>query len=337
MTLPLKNVLLGLASAALLANPASAQTQSSTPVIGYYKQLIKPGNTSLVAGFTTKKDFQGAMTSSSVTSPTSTINQTGATWGTNQFQTSAVPATESSHFVEILSGTLQGAIFDIVSNTATSIVVEGDLSTVGANATYCVRKHVTLGKLLENGGGLTGGSDTVLIFNSDNTSDEFTYNGSNWENVASLDDGTAKIIYPGQGFIVYRGGNTDATITIGGNDVSYVKDGQTKVPVYAGPANNRTRNFVGSINPLVSVSGTPDSTQLGNFGLVSALNAGSDTVDVFSTTGSFATLATFSSNGGNLEDVGSLDDGTTFPVPNGTALRIIVTGSTTITLPQSHP
>lgn len=323
----------------LLAQIAGAQTSSSTPVIGYYKQTINPGNNPVVCGFTTKKDFQGAMTSNTPGTPNSDINQTGAGWTINQFQT-AGGGGNSSHFVEILSGPNAGLILDIVSNTAASVTVEGNITgLVGGTDTYCIRKHVTLGSLLAGGGGLSAGGDSVIIVNSDASASEYVYNGGNWEDVGTLDDGTNKVIYPGQGFIIRRGGNTQATITVGGNEVSYVKSGPTKVPLFHKQGNQIMRNYVGAVNPLVSDSGATDVVPLGNFGLVAGLNPGSDSVDVFSLTGNFQTLATYVSNGGNLEDVGSLDDGTNVPIRNGSAFRVIVPGNTDrlITLPQTTP
>jgi len=317
----------------------NAQTSSSTPVIGYYKQTIPPGNYPAVCGFTTKKEFQGAMTSAANGSPNSVITQTGAGWTVNQFQTSATPATQSSHFVEILTGPAAavGMIYDIVSNTATTVTVEGSTTILTGTVTYCIRKHVTVGSLLPGGGGLTVGSDLISIVNPDASIEQFLYNGGNWEDVGSLEDGTNKVIYPGQGFILTRGGATPATITIGGNEVSYVKSGATKVPLYFHPGTNKTRNMVGLINPLVSDAGATDFNTLGNFGLVAGLNPGSDTVDVFRLDGTFRTLATYLSNGGNMEDVGSLEDGTNVQIRNGSAFRVITTGDRVITIPQTHP
>jgi hypothetical protein len=321
-----------------LTGVANAQTSSSTPVIGYYKQTIPPGNSPVVCGFTTKKEFQGALTSHVPGNPNSVITQTGAGWTVNQFQTSANPATNSSHFIEILSGPAAavGMIYDIVSNTATTVTVEGSTTPLTGAITYCIRKHVTLGALLPGGGGLNAGSDTVSIVNSDASIETFTYNGGNWEDGGSLEDGTNKVIYPGQGFIITRAGNVPATVTIGGNEVSYVKAGATKIPLYHHNG-IPVRNMVGLINPLVSDAGVNDFNTLGNFGLVAGLSAGADTVDVFSLTGNFVTLGTFLSNGGNMEDGGSLEDGTNVKIRNGSAFRVITTGDRVITIPQTHP
>ena len=333
-----RNVLpLVLMATSFLTGVASAQTSSSTPVIGYYKQTIPPGNTPIVCGFTTKKEFQGAMTSHVPGTPNSVITQTGAGWTVNQFQTSANPVVDSSPFIEILSGPAAavGMVYDIVSNTATTVTVEGSTTPLTGAITYCIRKHVTLGTLLPGGGGLNTGSDSVSIVNSDASIDQFIYNGANWENVATVEDGSSKTIYPGQGFIITHVGAA-ATMTVGGNEVSYVKNGVTKVPLYHHNG-NPTRNMVGLINPLVSDAGVNDFNNLGNFGLVTALAVGTDSVDVFSTTGSFATLGTYINNGGNMEDVATVEDGSTIKIRNGTAIRVITSGDRVLTIPQTHP
>jgi hypothetical protein len=284
------------------------------------------------------------MTSAASGSPNSVITQTGAGWTINQFQTSASPATESSHFIEILSGPAAavGMIYDVVSNTATTVTVEGSTSILTGTVTYCVRKHVTLGTLLPGGGGLTIGSDFVSIVNPDSSIDQFDYNGAFWENASTVDDATNKVIYPGQGFIVTHGG-APATLTIGGNEVSYVKNGPTKVPLYHHIGNPPVRNLVGLINPLVSDAGATDINTLGNFGLVgdggvtSGITAGSEFVDVFKTDGTFKTVGTFDSNGVNLENALTLEDATTIPVRNGAAFRVLTIKDTIITIPQTHP
>ncbi|HEX2750364.1 MAG TPA: hypothetical protein VHM91_20325 [Verrucomicrobiales bacterium] len=327
-----------LMATSFLTGVANAQTSSSTPVIGYYKQTIPPGNTPVVCGFTTKKEFQGAMTSHAPGAPNSVITQTGAGWTVNQFQTSANPAVDSSHFIEILSGPAAsvGMIYDIVSNTATTVTVEGSTTPLTGAITYCIRKHVTLGTLLPGGGGLTNGSDSISVVNPNASISNYVFNGLYWEDSGSGDDSSNRVIYPGQGFIIGRGGATPATITIGGNEVSYVKSGVTKIPLYY-HAGNPYRNFVGLINPLVSDTAGTDFNTLGNFGLVAGLVAGSDLINIITTSGNFKTSATLTSNGLYLEDVGSGDDGSNIQIRNGTSFRIITTADRVITIPQTHP
>ncbi len=328
-----------LLTTSLLSGVANAQTSSSTPVIGYYKQTIPKGNTPVVCGFTTKKDFQAALTSHTGGATTSVITQTGAGWTANQFQTAANPAVDSSHFIEILSGPAAavGLIFDIVSNTATTLTVEGNTTVLGSGAvTYCIRKHATLGTVLPGGGGLLTGQDLVTLYNPNGSSNNYVFNSLYWEDSFTGDDVTNRVIYPGQGFVITHTGNTPAVITIGGNEVSYVKSGATKVPLYY-HAGAPARNMVGLINPLVSDSGANDYNTLGNFGLVAGLAQIVDLVQVFTTDGTFKSTVTYDSNGLYVEDGFTGDDASSVKVRNGSAIRIITTGDRVITIPQTHP
>ncbi len=331
-----------LALVTVLAPIAShAQVPSSTPIIGYYKQTISQGTTPVVCAFVTKKDFQGAMTSHTPGAVNSTITQNAAGWTINQFQTSAIPATQSSHYIELLSGVHTGLILDIVSNTATTLVIEGNTAALPANPvsglsateTYCIRKHNTLGQVLAGGGGLTGGSDSVTLFNTAGVSAIYFFNGANWE------DGDLNIadnipIYPGQGILVTRASASPATITVGGGEVSYVKSGPTKIPLFnSNIAGRPVNNFVGALNPLVSAT---ETTALGSFGLVGGIVAGSDSVTIYSPTGSLSASGPFISNGSFIED-GDLNNANSVPVRNGAAFNVVTTGARIITVPQSHP
>jgi hypothetical protein len=226
-----------LLASTLLVQVANAQTSSSTPVIGYYKFDVPAGTTTWVCAFVTKKDFQGAMTSM-VPGAQSVINQTGATFGTLD-----------SHYVEILSGTQTGLILDVVSNTATSITVDGNLGPAGfnltGNETYCVRKHARLSTVFAGGAGIAPVDDTVEVFDDSGSSTLAAWDGTTWVDAVDFVTPVDPIIYPLQGFKIssLSGGQ----LTFGGNEVSYVKSGPTKVPVYAGVV-----NLVGVMNPLVS-------------------------------------------------------------------------------------
>lgn len=302
-----------LLASTMLVKVASAQS-SSTPVIGYYKFDVPAGSSIWTCGFVTKKDFQGAM-SSKVDGAQSVITQTGATFGSL-----------TNHYVEILSGPNTGLIVDVVSNTATTVTVDGDLSAVASTATYCIRKHNTLGSIFSSGGGLAAGSDTVALIGEAGTS-VYSYNGFNWED-ADLNDASDVKIYPGQGFII--GASAPATVTFGGNEVSYVKTGPTMISLYAG-----VPNLIGLVNPLVG-SAPADENLLGTYSFVSSLVAGVDTVDLRLSNGLLTSVGVFSSNGFNMED-GDLNDASSVPVRNGAGL-IVGTGADGVYVaPQLHP
>jgi hypothetical protein len=310
-----------LLASALLGQVANAQITSTTPVIGYYKFDVPVGNTAWVCGFVTKKDFQGAATSMTA-GANSVINQTGATFG-------AFPL----HYVEILSGPKAGLILDIVSNTATTITVEGNTTTLGLTGTetYCVRRHATLGTVFQGGAGLTTGADNVSIFDSLGGSITYAYNGLNWEDALTGDPGDDAIIYPGQGFVITNGTAATETVTFGGNDVSYVKTGPTMVPVYT-----VSTNLIGLVNPLVGTAPTDVST-LGAMNLVASLTPGGDQVGTLSLDGLLALTGVYTNNGINMEDALTGDDASNVAVRNGAAFSVTPSSDKLINLPQLHP
>jgi hypothetical protein len=236
-------------AAGLLAPIASAQTSSSTPVIGYYKFNVPNGKSIWNCAFVTKKDFQGAATSIAPSGANSVITQTGAGWTVNQFQTSAIPATQSSHYVEVLTGPLAGTIADIVSNTATSVTVEG-LGIGSTSVTYCIRKHSTLASIFVTAG-LGPFEDEILLISDTGATSRYAYDDTAPGHIVDATDlVTIKdnvVVYPGQAFMVTVG--VAKTLTFGGNEVSYVKTGVTKIPLYAGKA-----NLVGLMDPLVATA-----------------------------------------------------------------------------------
>ena len=298
MNRPFPKLFIGLATAMLLG-VADAQTPSSTSAIGFYKFDVPAGQSAWVCGFVTKKDFQGQATSTAPgaplpdSTPTTEITQSGATWAVDGF---------NLHYVEILTaGAQQGAILDVVSNTANTVTVKG--SVTGAPI-YCVRKHATLGAIFTDSSILEAYSDSVSVYNSDNTLSSYYATGVNGEWLADDFSTPANdaIIYPGQGFVIAA--TNPVLLTIGGGDVSYVKTGPTQIPVYRGQT-----NFVGLINPLVATSpsdplvspvpliSTPTTaggySTLGSFGLTSSgLQDYSDSITLYA-------------QGGNLNPAGA--------------------------------
>ena len=312
---------IGLATAMLLG-VANAQTPSSSPAIGFYKFDVPAGQSAWVCGFVTKKDFQGQATSTAAgdplpdSTPTTVITQSGATWAVDGF---------NLHYVEILTaGASAGAIMDVVSNTANTVRVKGTLT--GA-PTYCVRKHATLGTVFTDSAVLEAYSDSISLYNSNNTLSSYFATGVNGEWLADDFSTPANdaIIYPGQGFVVAA--TNPVILTIGGGEVSYVKTGPTQIPVYRGQT-----NFVGLINPLVATSptdplvypnpliSTPTTaggyTTLGSFGLTSSgLEDYSDSITLYTQGGDLNPSGAFFTAGSDI----LADDFST--IANGTLLR----------------
>ncbi|MFN5961034.1 MAG: hypothetical protein ACK5CW_06095 [Verrucomicrobiota bacterium] len=325
---------------AMFSLPSALSAQSTTPVIGYYKFDVPPGTSAWTCGFVAKVDYQSAMTGRALTSagnpganppvsPQSSITVTGTPW---------TGITFGNHYAEIISGPQAGLVLDIVANTANQLTVLGDLTSaplqLTGSETFAIRRHATMATVFDNGGGLTPGADTVTLSTQFGTK-TFTYNGSNWED-ADLNDVSGEIIYPGQGFLIFNGGAADV-VTFGGNEIAYVKNTPTKIPLFPGIV-----NLVGLPSPLVAtkpadpIYNTAGTNALGDLGFVSSLLAGADTLDLRSLTGDFASAGTFQSNGGNLEDA-DLNDGSPVRVRNGAAYILTVSGQRIHTFPLLTP
>ena len=323
----------------LLAQIAGAQTSSSTPVIGYYKFSVPNGKSIWNCAFVTKKDFQGA--ASTVTGGANTvIDQTNAGWTVNQFQSSATPATSSSHYIEILSGPQAGTIADIVSNAAASVTVEGNLGN--ASFTYCIRKHTTLGSIFKTAG-LGEFEDEIMLFNDAGQSSRYQFDGtpSAEHIVDAIDQVTIKddvVVYPGQAFVLTIG--APKTLTFGGNEVSYVKTGATNIPLYGG-----VTNLVGLMDPLVAsapltaVAGNEGHT-LGTVGLIeSGLAPFEDEIATFGISGgSFTRTGLYyfddSNVPGDIVDSVTNANKNSVVVPNGTGFLVKPVGSRVYKQPQ---
>lgn len=270
------------------------------------------------------------------------ITQTGATWATNQFNTSAVPATQSSHYVEILSdgnALHTGMILDIVSNSASGLQVEVPAGFVpGGATTYAIRKHVTLGELLGDGSGVAANEDLVLLLDQNGADVNAVYQGAGvW--VDALNPATnlsSWVLYPGQGFFFLP--SDMRTLTIGGGAISYVKEGQTRISLTSG-----VPTLVGLINPLVStdpldaIFSTTAVNTLSTFGLT-GMSPDTDIAVRLSDDGVLDTLNNISldSASGNLIDVLSGANLNAASLRNGQALLYIPGDDISFVLPQRH-
>jgi hypothetical protein len=324
----------------LLAQVAHAQS-SSTPVIGYYKFDVPTGKSIWTCAFVAKKDFQGAATTV-VGGANTIITQSGAGWSLNQFQTSANPASQSSHYVEILSGAFAGTVADIISNDGSSITVEGDFGS--SSFTYCVRVHATVASVFKSAG-LGAFEDEILIFNDQGVARSYQYDDTpgSEQIVDAVDQSTNRdndIVYPGSAFVLTIG--TPKTLTFGGNQISYVKTGQTKIPLYAGKP-----NLVGLFDPIVASA--PLTTVAGNEGhtistiglIESGLSPFEDEIAVFGISGGSYTrtgLYYFDDTnipGDIVDSITNANVGTTV-IANGTGFMVTPTGNRVYTQPSYY-
>lgn len=327
-------LLAGFAASAFLSSSAAAQaTSSNTPTIGYYKFNTPTGPSLWTSGFVTAKAFQGQATS--VTGgASSTINQTGAGW---------TPGAFNLHYVEILDGAQAGLILDILGNSATSLTVDGEAGASGfnlaQNVKYAVRKHATLGAIFKGGAGLSPFEDSITLFYDDGAKRSFYYDDTAPGHIVADDLSTIKddeIVYPGQGMLLNTLGTRQ--LTFGGNDVSYVKESPTKVPLYGGKI-----NLAGVLNPVVAA--TPLGTVAANeatpvnspaYGLVdSGLSEFEDEISHFGLNqqGNFTRLGLYYYDATADTIVDSNFAPVTAPIPNGTALLLKPTGNRYFTQP----
>ena len=347
MISPLKTCL-GLATAALLST-AGAQTSSSTPVIGYYKQTFpQAGVYAVSVGFVNKTDFQGqASAAPSVAGTVCTISQTGATWTANQFAT-LTPG--PSHYVEVLSDATHpeyaGMVLDITANAAASITCTVPTGFApSATMTYAVRKHVLLGELLGDASGVVAFEDLVVLYGPDGSEINASYQGAGvWkEALEGITDLSNNVLYPGHGFIFLP---TDVrTLTIGGGNISYVKSGPTQVSLNAGiPA------LIGLVNPLVATSptdpihvvpGDPSDNTLTETGLRQGLIVDTDSITTLSDDGNYSVINTIGKNGSG--DLVELIETTLFPnplnnepLPNGRCVFYYPGDNSSLVLNQRH-
>jgi hypothetical protein len=351
MISPLKTCLTGLVAAALLSS-AAAQTSSSTPVIGYYKQAFaQAGVYAVSVGFVNKNDFQGQASSApGVVGSVCTISQTGATWSNNQFAT-LTPG--PSHYVEVISDTTHpeyaGMILDITGNAPTSITCTAVAGFApSASMTYAVRKHVLLGELLGDGSGVAAYEDLVVVYGADGSELNASYEGAGvWKDALNPAVNLSNhVLYPGHGFVFLPA--DVRTLTIGGGAISYVKSGPTRVSLSAGiPA------LLGLVNPLVpssptdpilTTTGTGDNT-LTEMGLRDPANVNvgllpdTDSVTILSNDGFYTTVNTIGKNPANnlvelIESVvGNLNG---LSLLNGQAVFYYPGDNSSLLLPQRH-
>jgi hypothetical protein len=308
-----------LGALALSSVTTNAQT-AVTGALGYYTFDLPAGASMWTCGLVTKSDFSGAMTSMTGASPNSTINQTGAGW---------TPAGFSNHYVEIREGAWEGLILDIVSNGADSVVVAGDLGASGFNLAgtekYLIRKHATLGTIFPSGGGFAPDSDSITLYTTGTGSTYQYADGFGWFDTDLLVLAQDTPVYPGQGMVFNIGSIT--TVTIGGNEVSTVKDTKTLIPLYSGAV-----NVVGLVNPLVTTDVSdpiyPSTVPLGMMGFTSVLAPSSESVNEFSSDGLLSLVDNYQSSdappSGVMFSTISFTDKSLHPIQIGKALVLTI-------------
>jgi hypothetical protein len=237
----MKTTLYSILAAAAACGMAFGETAYTTPV-GYYNFDAKAGGNIFVPGLVNSSAFAGVVTA--VGANTLTVAPGAIT--ANAFDEGSSYAT---HYVEITqSGSNQGVVIDIVSNTNSVITLASDISALSMTGTetITIRPHVTLsGAFASAESVLAAYGDSATFANPDGTSTTYYFiGGVDWSTDFSTPDGNDRPISPGTGIVFDCG--ADAALTIAGE----VKSTDTVVQI----AGNGVPNVVGPVNPLVGGS-----------------------------------------------------------------------------------
>lgn len=244
-----------------------AQSTVSTPVVGFYKVSVPQGSSFQGVNLINNNLFSGVVSNATGSSVTFSANSFNAgSWN----QTDGIPETEPSgiplYYMEVQTGSNAGTIYDIVSNTSNSLILQpAPLNIVGQ--TVVVRKHMTLSQVAQQMPSLRGNVDSLTIYNANGTQTDVLWDGSNWVDLNAFVYGDLYPIYPGQGFVINAANAVAQTVT------GVVKTSPTVVSVYQGAV-----NVITTMNPSVG-----SSTTLGSSGLGQFLTANADTLSTFNT------------------------------------------------------
>lgn len=279
------------------AAPASSSTVS-TPVVGFNKLSFPAGNSAHTATFTKPNVFQGTASSATANSLTA---------ASASFGSLSPVAGLPTHYVKITSGPMQGYVLDIVSNTATTVTIDGNLTTAGATPSFVIRPHVKASDLFAGNTELSAGSDTLTLFNENGTSTVLLWVGADsatgWVDPVT-EAVVDAVIYPGQGFVLTA--LAAGTFKFQG----VVETVPTVVPLFSGAV-----NLVSAANP------SSGSSAFQSIGLGTNMSAGSDTVEFWATDGSLASSGVYLWAGG---PDGFVDAVTEAPAANNTALAEVM-------------
>jgi hypothetical protein len=172
---------------------------------------------------------------------------------------------------------MAGYLFDIISNTASSVTVnDASVATAGGTASFLIRGHTKLSEALKSATNLVDYADQVTVYHADGTNLSFLRDSSTtsgWLDAGSFSE-SDDVIYPSQGFVLTTSSAGEFT------QVGTVKNTPTVVPLFAGQV-----NIVSLSNP----GGLVKNIQL--IGLGTNLVDYADQVATYSADGSLATTS----------------------------------------------
>ena len=289
-----------------------AQTVSTTPV-GYQTMTINgssdgstPAFTAISLGFQNNSIYNGSATENATSAviTDSSASLVSGTYGALD------AAGNSAYYLEILTGTNEGLILDIVSNTSNTITTGTDLTgLVSSGDTFAIKAHTTLSDIFGSAntvglasGGNASSSDLIYLMSTDGNATYTTYyyqtdnlggliGGTGWRVVGnSSTDMASVVVAPDDGIIVSRKVSGDLPLVVSGN----VKEAKHKRDLPAG------FSLVAYPFP-VSVTLADSNIYTASNGYVSGGNgSSSDLVYVISSDGTFTTYYRQTDNLGGL-------------------------------------
>lgn len=321
----MKSLSVVLCSIALLSlSPAAhAQAPSPTPATtkpcGFSKWSVTAGNNPCAPVFVHPDSFVGNMGG---------ISEDGAQ-GRSAITLASGSLTPGAfnegqryplYYVEVIQpGSSQGFVFDVISNTANTVVVDGLLTTdfsLAGTEQIALRKHVTLADVFaQTSPAIAAYADSVKFFNPDGTTTSYFWDGTKWTSDFTVDDSN-KPVYPGSGFLTVFGQAVQVT------SIGTVKTTPTKVPVYS-----TALNFVAGVIPV--------DTTVGALNLVPTLAPYSENIKVFNQDGTLSEKASYFTDG-TMMTKDFTTNGNSDPISGNNAFLLNVGSSKYWTAPAAY-
>jgi hypothetical protein len=304
-----------LSGAALLASSHLTAESVSTNPVGYRSTALPSGNIPFAPSFVHAVSYTAQAGGIAENADSSTVTLIDGAMPVGVYDESAMYPV---YYLEITeAGSDQGYVFDVISNTATTVTVAGLLTSdfsLGGDESVAIRKHMTIGDVFQ-GAAIKAYADSVKFFNEDGSDSLFFWDGLMWT-PDFVENHSDRPVYPGHGFMVTLAAPVDLTIT------GAVKTTATKVPVYAGVI-----NFIASLAPADS--------SLGELGFVSVLQAYADSVKTFSQDGMLNVDGLYYSDGVKMTKDFSSDNGSD-EIKGDNSFLVTVSGDMYISLPAAY-
>jgi uncharacterized protein (TIGR02597 family) len=215
----MKKTSLFVASALLASSALFAQDSVTSNVVGYVTQTIKAGSGS-ARSFTT---YSIPLYSPSASGAVSSVASNVVTADAASFGDLAQAATPYS--LKIVSGSLIGQYFPITANTATTVTVSGDISSLAAGDSYEIVEVDTLSSLFGTpaDGVIVGGdkstADIIWVLSSAGTWSNYYYNSSSsaWVRDARGNPNSDNLaLQPDSGILIQRLDSNESSFILTG-------------------------------------------------------------------------------------------------------------------------